>query len=167
MRITNNSALLINSILNQKPEPPNKLNTEISPGLENVILKALNKDPERRHQTARELGQELESLKTATWPITSARRGLRDPTAMLGTAIVVLALVLSGFFLVRRNKGRDSESTAAPTVKHRRSVEVLGFKNLAGKPDEAWLSTAISEMLTTNLAAGEELRLVPGETVPR
>jgi len=83
----------------------------------------------------------------------------------LGTAIVVLALVLSGFFLVRRNKGRDSESTAAPTVKHRRSVAVLGFKNLAGKPDEAWLSIAISEMLTTNLAAGEELRLVPGETV--
>ena len=50
-------------------------------------------------------------------------------------------------------------------LKHRRSVAVLGFKNLAGKPDEAWLSTAISEMLTTNLAAGEELRLVPGETI--
>src|SRR6202158_4522297 len=75
----NNSALLINSILNQKPEPPSKSNTEISPGLENVILKALNKDPARRHQTARDLGLELEGLKTATSHIASARRGLRDP----------------------------------------------------------------------------------------
>ena len=160
----NNSALLINSILNQKPESPSKLNAEISPGLENVILKALSKDPARRHQTARELGQELEGLKTATSPISSARRGLREPLAMLGTAIVLLAVVL-GSFLARRSKESNKEPTASPAIKHRRSVAVLGFKNLAGKPDEAYLSTAISDMLSTNLAAGEELRIVPGETV--
>jgi eukaryotic-like serine/threonine-protein kinase len=159
----NNSALLINSILNQKPEPPSKLNTEISPRLENVILKALSKDPARRHQTARELGGELEGLKAAA--STPARRALRGPVAITGTLLVLLVLGLSGFFLARRSKDNDRKSTTFPAVKQRRSVAVLGFKNLAGKPDEAWLSTAISEMLTTNLAAGEELRLVPGETV--
>jgi tetratricopeptide (TPR) repeat protein len=42
---------------------------------------------------------------------------------------------------------------------------VLGFKNLSGRQDEAWLSTALAEMLTTELAAGEQLRLIPGESV--
>ncbi len=46
-------------------------------------------------------------------------------------------------------------------------MAVFGFKNLSGKPDEAWLSTAFSEMLTTELAAGEQLRTIPGENVWR
>jgi hypothetical protein len=41
----------------------------------------------------------------------------------------------------------------------------LALKNLSGKPDEAWLSTALSEMLATELAAGEQMRAVPGEKV--
>jgi eukaryotic-like serine/threonine-protein kinase len=50
-------------------------------------------------------------------------------------------------------------------VKARRSVAVLGFKNLSRRADLAWLSTALSEMLTTELAAGGKLRLIPGENV--
>lgn len=50
-------------------------------------------------------------------------------------------------------------------IKSRRSVAVLGFKNLAGNAEQAWLSTAIAEMLTTELAAGEQLRTIPGESV--
>ena len=44
---------------------------------------------------------------------------------------------------------------------------MLGFKNLSGKPEEAWVSTALSEMLTTELGAGGQLRTIPGETVSR
>lgn len=55
---------------------------------------------------------------------------------------------------------------AAPTAL-RRSVAVVGFKNLSGRAEIAWLSTALSEMLTTELAAGERLRTIPGENVAR
>src|SRR5262249_59991800 len=48
-----------------------------------------------------------------------------------------------------------------------RSLAVLGFKNLAGRPDAAWISTALAEMLDTELAAGGQLRIVPGEAVAR
>src|SRR5947199_5233614 len=47
----------------------------------------------------------------------------------------------------------------------RRSVAVLGFKNLSARTETAWLSTALSEMLTTELSAGGKLRTIPGETV--
>jgi TolB-like protein len=46
-------------------------------------------------------------------------------------------------------------------------VAVLGFKNLTGRPDVEWLSTALSEMLTTELAAGGAVRTVAGENVAR
>jgi TolB-like protein len=54
-----------------------------------------------------------------------------------------------------------------PRAVLRPSVAVLGFKNISGRPDAAWLSTALSEMLTTDLTAGETLRVIPAETVAR
>jgi DNA-binding winged helix-turn-helix (wHTH) protein/tetratricopeptide (TPR) repeat protein/TolB-like protein len=50
---------------------------------------------------------------------------------------------------------------------NRRSIAVLGFRNLSSRPEEGWLSTALAEMLTTELVAGEKLRLVSGEDVAR
>jgi tetratricopeptide (TPR) repeat protein/TolB-like protein len=44
---------------------------------------------------------------------------------------------------------------------------VLGFKNLSGKPEEDWISTALAEMFSTELAAGRQLRTIPGENVAR
>lgn len=52
-------------------------------------------------------------------------------------------------------------------AKQRRSVGVIGFKNLSGRSESAWLSVALSEMLTTELAAGGKLLTVSGETVAR
>src|SRR6185436_9795275 len=57
---------------------------------------------------------------------------------------------------------------AAPAVAQgRRSIAVLGFRNLSGQADAGWLSGALAEMLRSELAAGETLRLIPAETVAR
>jgi len=42
-----------------------------------------------------------------------------------------------------------------------------GFRNLPGRAEDNWLSSAFSEMVNTELAAGGELRMVPGEDVAR
>jgi len=49
----------------------------------------------------------------------------------------------------------------------RRSIAVLGFRNLSGRAEEGWISTALAEMLSTELEAGEKLRLVSGEDIAR
>ena len=49
----------------------------------------------------------------------------------------------------------------------RPAIAVLGFRNLANRQDAQWLSTALSEMVTTELGAGEAVRTVPGENVNR
>ncbi len=58
-----------------------------------------------------------------------------------------------------------SRANRAPGIKQRRSVAVLGFQNLSGRPDEAWRSTALSRFLNTELAAGDQLLRVPDENI--
>jgi len=88
------------------------------------------------------------------------RRTRRDLFAA-AALIVVAAAGLSAYYFARRANLKVNIVAEKP----RRSVAVIGFKNLSGRPEAAWLSTALSQMLTTELAAGEQLRAIPGETV--
>src|SRR5262249_47126784 len=63
--------------------------------------------------------------------------------------------------------GAGQKETSTPAPKPRRSIAILGFKNLSGNPKADYLSTAFAEMLATELMAGEEIRTVPAEIVGR
>jgi eukaryotic-like serine/threonine-protein kinase len=83
-------------------------------------------------------------------------------------AIAVIASLAIGYrnYTHRAQPPVPSKPAAGP-VSLRPAVAVLGFKNLSRKPDSEWLSTALSETLNTELALGEKLRTIPGETVAR
>jgi tetratricopeptide (TPR) repeat protein len=156
--------MLSDAILNREPQAPSKVNRRISPGLENIIVKTLAKEPEHRYQTAKELHVDLERLTAGIVPQASAGPGSARWPLLLAAGIV-LALLAAGGIYWQRKKEHIKAPAAVSTLRGRPSVAVLGFKNLAGRADLAWLSTAISEMLTTELAAGEQLRTVSGENV--
>ena len=159
---------LVGAILERQPSAPSAVNQRVSRGLESIVLKALDKDPERRYQSARELKIDLERLQSGFVPVAARPRG-RWKWGVIAAAIVAAALAA---FIVggwrSRFWGHNTPAlTPSGAVKVRRSVAVLGFKNLSGRPDEAWISTALAEMLTTELASGEQLRTIPGENVAR
>jgi eukaryotic-like serine/threonine-protein kinase len=79
----------------------------------------------------------------------------------------VVPLVLFGIALSSFVHFRPRRSVSAAIVVPRRSVAVLGFRNLSRRSDQAWMSTALSDWLTTELSAGEQLRTVPEENVAR
>jgi len=59
-----------------------------------------------------------------------------------------------------------SPAVSSP-VSIRRSIAVLGFRNLPARTEDNWLSSAFSEMLSTELGSSGKVRLVAGEDVAR
>lgn len=166
-------AELIGAILHENPDPPSSRNPRVSPALESVIFKAIEKEPAQRYQSARELGVALDGVLSGRLPKPASGRfslfAAGGATAAL-LLLVGLALGMNVGGLGNRflHRGPTANSTLASSpVKPRRSVAVLGFKNISQRQDQAWLSTALAEMLTTEVAAGGQLRAIPGENVAR
>ena len=169
---------LISAILQDQPPSPSSINPSLSAGLQAVIAKALEKDPSRRYQTARELQVALEGLATGLTSagLAATKKSPNASTWLLATFVLIIIGAGTVIFL---NVGGTRESlfheprvtkesgSGSPPIKLRPAVAVLGFKNLSGRADEAWLSTALSEMLTTEVSAGEKLRSIPGENVAK
>ncbi len=81
----------------------------------------------------------------------------RRTRALVATAASMLILVVAALW------GWSRTATQPP----RRSIAVLGFRNLSGHEDLNWLSVAVSEMVSADLAEGERLRPVPAEDIER
>jgi tetratricopeptide (TPR) repeat protein len=153
--------------LSERPASPRSVAADLDPNWESTILRCLERRPEDRFASAADVVRALGGEAVA------APRKKRRRTAAGVAAAVALALA-AGYLLSRAiptpapapSPGAPASAAPAPAVKLRRSIAVLGFKNL-GAPETAWLSTAISEMLRTELAAGGKLRTVPGESVTR
>jgi len=95
----------------------------------------------------------------------AAATGVRRMSVLAALFLILLA-GSAGLFRLRRGTATESPAIAATKpIPARRSIAVLGFQNTSGEPGDAWLSTALSQMLSTELAAGESLRLVSGEDI--
>jgi tetratricopeptide (TPR) repeat protein/TolB-like protein len=154
---------LIAQILDQAPSPPSSRNRKLSPVLESIILKALDRDPDRRYQSAQEMRIDLERLSTGSTRIAVGKRPVW-PWVIAGVVIMAAVVLIWNPADIRARLG--AHSVSSPT-RGRRSVAVIGFRNLSGKPEQAWLSTALSEMLSTELSGDGQLRSLPGENVAR
>ena len=123
-----NGPLLIDAILNRDPQPPSKWNATISPGLENIILKALQKDLAKRYATAPELAADLERLTAGMAPLAKSAKPKWPPIAIGIVLFLLLAAGAAYFFLHHTTQKPTSHGASTSS---RRSVAVLGFKNLS------------------------------------
>ena len=162
--VEKNSPLLINAILNHSVDLASQINPQVPAVLDEVIRKALAKEPTQRYQTAGELAVGLE-LPTSTGSVFPARPragSFLTSAWVAALLVVVLAASFGGYFLMHQKKVAGPVS---PPAFHRRSIAVLGFHNLSGNPEKSWLSTALSELMTTELSQGDQVRTIPGESV--
>ena len=148
--------------LHSDPIPIESRRPELSPRFRAVVRRCLERAPADRFGDAREIARALEGELSALAP----RRRRQRWTA----ALIAVAALAGGWALWRAlvpgSRAARAGAAEAPRAE-RSSVAVLGLRNATGRAEAAWLSTALAEMLTTEMAAGEALRAVPGETVAR
>ena len=143
---------VIDAIMHELPAPPSTVNQRVSPQLEMVILKCLEKDSEDRYATAADLLVDLRALQR---PKSESSR-LRPPTrrsklkgrmTAAGVAIM-LALVLAALPAVRQRfkgwLGNDS-------IPSERLVAVLPFSVLGEDQQATPFSDGLTETLTAKL----------------
>ena len=162
---------LSSAILREAPAP---LAASVPPGLRSVIFRCLEKSPADRFQSAGEVQSALQALQgshPAPLPGFAAEERRAGRWLGLSAALLFIMLLLTiGWRGARDWLSRRGEVAAPVPVavpKLRRSVAVLGFQNASKRDETAWLSSALSEMLATELSAGEKLRIVPAENVAR
>jgi serine/threonine protein kinase/tetratricopeptide (TPR) repeat protein len=173
--VQTNGPLLIHAILSESPVPPSAVDPSLPANLENVILKALEKDPARRYQSATEMYVDLDRIAhpsshvtgPVSQPLASSAFSKAIPWNIVLPILLVCALLAGLYFVWSTSHRHAGTAVSTSAVEARKSVAVLGFKNLSGKPEQKWISEALSEMLTVELSAGDKLKTIPGENVAR
>ncbi len=146
--------LLINAILNHAPIPPSNLNRSVSPALQAVTLKALDKDPKLRYQSAQELASDLERLHTATVPVAvhqASRRRLRRIFRIALPVAGTVVLAIAAWLGARRLQLRPANGS-------RPMLLVGDFENKTGEPV---FDSTLREMFTSSLEQSQVLQVYP------
>ncbi len=148
---------LSDAILHQAPVSPRALNGRISPELERIILKCLDKHPESRFQSAKELQVDLRRLalvSTASSVPAAAPAGFPwRGVILVSIAIMVVAGVT---WLTVRPQRRPAE-TGPPRIE---SLAVLPLDNLSHDPGQDYFADGMTEELITDLAKIAALRVI-------
>lgn len=146
---------LVDDILHQPVRAPSSLNAQITPAMESIILKALDKDPELRYQSARELRVDLSRLLPSA---TGSSSGMvlaprpvpaRQMKHVIAAIVGVAVLVVVGRLLWLR-------SSAPPGLHRPRILAVLPFRALSGDDATSALGTGMTETLTARLAQASD-----------
>jgi TolB-like protein len=106
-----------------------------------------------------------------TLPLGCARRTrpvFRDqPARKLRSILSMAAMIAVCVGLI--SYGRDTATRSAigvpPPSSTRRQLAVLGFRNVSGRPEDAWLSGGLSEMLSAELRLSDHLDTLSTEEV--
>lgn len=144
---------LYESILRDKPEPPSRHNAGISAPLEDALMKALEKQPSKRQQTAQELLHDIQQATDAVprpaWR--SHRLWTRRDVALTAVASLA-AIAVTGYALW---------PLPVRAKFHAREFVLIG--DLDNRTEDPLLSRTVQEALSISLQQSQFVNLVSRE----
>ncbi|MCU1309082.1 MAG: hypothetical protein JWO20_207 [Candidatus Angelobacter sp.] len=147
---------LVDAILHQEPIPPRTINPQISSGLEAIILKALDKDPEHRYQSARELLVDLERLTASARLVYASRSRGHARKVRLYAALGLLFITATTLFAVFALRPKQEKID---------SIAVMPFVNTNADPNTEYLGDGITESLINEMSHISNLKVISRASV--
>ena len=152
---------------------PSIKNDQVPPELERIITKCLQKDPEERYQSSRDLVVDLRNVRrqydsglsdsvsgltTRTMP-RAKRRGTVG--IVIGALVVVVAGVLLYQYLTPESGSGIPHGVQAGT----NTLGILGFENKTGDQQYDWLETGLPEILLTDLSQKQPAPIISQQRI--
>ncbi|HEX4945485.1 MAG TPA: tetratricopeptide repeat protein, partial [Blastocatellia bacterium] len=165
---------MIAALLQNEPAPLSSYRPEIPRAWEQIVTRALRKEPAERYQTSQELLADLQRLKqqpevgAEARPVPSAvttpkLRHNRKVGVRVGLVLAaVILLVFLGLGVWSRWRGQFME--LPPEIK---SLAVLPLENLSGDATQEYFADGMTEAIIGNLAKIRALRVVSRPSVMR
>ncbi|MBN2408553.1 MAG: protein kinase [Candidatus Aminicenantes bacterium] len=156
----------------EPPPHPSKLNPQVPPGLNRIVLRCLEKDREKRYQSAEELLADLNGIEAAL-PKTDRvippkkvgiERGLTRRLGMKKVpiwafallAVVAVAVITWRIF---------APGKPAPAPADKPSLAIMYFRNNTGDEGLDHWRTALTDLLITDLSQSKLIRVVSAEVL--
>ncbi len=136
---------VIDAILHANPMPVGMFNFRVTPELEQVVHRMLEKDVSRRYKNMRDVLADLESVQQGM-PIVS------DPfETKVGQSAQATAGTTTGAKIINQRQGK--------------SIAVMSFNNITKSGSDDWIGAGIAETVTADLKKIEGITVIGRERV--
>ncbi len=146
------TSLIVDAVLHYDPVRPSLINPEVSASLEAVILKALERNPEHRYQTARELREDLSRLLAGDAIATETLRRSHVAEVMARTRRRKIAMGFAAVLLVGLAVGFLIKRWWPMASEHQKILAVLPIDTVGQDSATNALGLGLTETLTAKLA---------------
>jgi TolB-like protein len=151
---------------NEMPKDPRELNAQLSEDLSKVILRCMEKDKEKRYQSAGEARSELARIEKGiptTDRVIPKRKSItsREITVTFGLkklfvpALAVVTLAIIALIIWKLLPQKE----VAPLPSAKPSIAVLPFEDLSLRKDQEYFCDGLAEELINRLANIENIRV--------
>ena len=151
------SLAVVDAILHSDPPPIARFNLQTPPELEAIVRRMLEKSPELRYQSLREVRADLDAMKRE-----GLTRLLTGPSydTNVGYSTQVLS-TRSG----SGGSGSGGFGARQYAPRAEKSVAVLRFSNVTKSPEDDWLGVGIAETVTADLKNVEGMIVIGRELI--